>query len=100
MSIKIQLLRIAKLAKLKLSDHELENFSHDLQNVLQMVSSLDAVDCTNVVPLKSINSQNLMLRADKADGENLQKELLSNAPGKQAALAKEVHCFIVPKVIE
>ena len=100
MSIKTELLRIAKLAKLKFSDQELENFSNDFSNILEMVSSLNNLNCQDVLPLKSISDQNLPLRQDQVSQGNLQKELFANAPGKQAVLAKEVSCFIVPKVIE
>ena len=100
MSIKTELLRIAKLAKIKFGDQELEHFANDFSHILKMVSSLNNLNCQDVLPLKSISDENLLLRKDCVSEGNLQKELFVNIHGKQAGLAKEVSCFIVPKVIE
>ena len=100
MSITKEVLRIAKLAKLHFSDQKLDDFTNQFSQILAMVEKLQMVNCDGVEPLKSINNIGLVMRDDEITDGQLQDKLFTNTPGKQADLAKEVHCFVVPKVIE
>ena len=42
---------IAELARLKFSGEELENFTHQLNEILKYVEKLDELDTENVEPL-------------------------------------------------
>jgi aspartyl-tRNA(Asn)/glutamyl-tRNA(Gln) amidotransferase subunit C len=96
-----EVLRIAKLAKLRFNDEQLVNFIRQFNSILTMAEKLKTLSCDNVEPLKSVSDFNIRMRADEVVNNNLQDKLFTNAPGvDQANLAKEVKCFIVPKVIE
>jgi aspartyl-tRNA(Asn)/glutamyl-tRNA(Gln) amidotransferase subunit C len=95
-----EVLRLAKLARLNFDSNQINNFISQFQSILNMIDKIKDLDCTNIEPLKSINNENLLTRQDEVREGGLQKELLSNAPGNDASLAKKVECFIVPKVIE
>jgi aspartyl-tRNA(Asn)/glutamyl-tRNA(Gln) amidotransferase subunit C len=100
MSIEDEVRRISKLSKLKFSEAELGNFTRQFQSILNMVESLKNLSCEGVEPLKSISSENFRTRVDEIIEGGIEQKLFTNAPGRQADLAKEVNCFIVPKVIE
>ncbi len=97
---KSDVVKIAKLAKLSFTENELNDFIKQFNNILDMVKVLQDIDCTNIEPLKSISTHNQPMRTDLVANQALASELLSNAPGAQSKLAKEVKCFVVPKVIE
>lgn len=100
MATETEVLKVAKLAKLQLSQEEITNFVKQFSNIMQMIKPLQEVDCRDIEPLKSISNQNQRMRPDVVDDNAQRASLLSNAPGTTAELAKEVGCFIVPKVIE
>lgn len=92
--------KIARLAKLKFSDLEISNLATQLTNIMNMIDDLNEVDCENVEPLTSVCDMNLIMRKDEVSVGNISDELFSNVPGKSAEFAKEIKCFIVPKVVE
>lgn len=97
---KAQVARLAKLAKLKFSDQEMEVFASKFGNILDMIDKITQVDCSGIEPLTSISKEKILTRVDQVTDGRVQSQLFKNAPGKNALLAKEVNCFIVPKVIE
>ena len=97
---KNQVIRLAKLAKLKFNDQQIDALIAQFEPILKMINQLEHIDCTGVEPLQSISSQQLVTRADKINDGNLQEELFYNAPGQNADLSKQIKCFVVPKVIE
>ncbi len=92
--------KIAKLAKLSVEDNEIMNFQRQLSNIIDMIDTLKEVDCNGVTPLTSVCNMTQRLREDKVAGVNISEELFANVTGKNAKLAKEVKCFIVPKMVE
>jgi len=87
--------KIASLAKIKLTDKEIEEFSVDLSNILSWMEELKKVDVTGIEAVTSVNDTVLSEREDsdiKLDIEK--KEVLKNAPDKVGDY------FTVPKVIE
>lgn len=92
--------KVAKLARLKLTDSEVTGYTSQLGNIMEMIDDMLEVDCTGVEPLRSVCEMKPHLREDKITASNLSAELFNNAPGKDATFAKEIKCFIVPKVIE
>lgn len=89
-----QVKHIAWLARLGLSDKEIEKFSLQLSNILENIEILQQVDTTNVLPAThSIPLQNV-LRKDDVTESYPQSEVLSNAP-KQAE-----KCFKVQAILE
>jgi len=85
--------RLAKLARLALTDHEVDNFAGQLDAILGYVSQIQAVDVTDVSPtgnpLKSVN----VTRPDVVDTCLTQSEALAEAP---AAIEGR---FAVPQIL-
>ena len=89
-----QVRHIAWLARLGLSEEEVEKFSLQLSNILENVEILQQVDTANVPPAThSIPLQNVFRKDDIAESYS-QSEVLSNAP-KQAE-----KCFKVQAILE
>lgn len=92
--------KIAKLAKLEFDNNEIANFQRQLSNILNMIDELKEVDCSGIVPLASVCNMTQRMREDKVSDSDISEELFANVTGKNAELAKEVKCFIVPKMVE
>ena len=95
-----ELKKLQRLAKLDFSDSELEDFSHKLASVVGMIDKLQEVDCKGVEPLRSVCDMHQRMREDKIETSDLSEDLFKNVPEKGSEIAKEVKCFVVPKVIE
>jgi aspartyl-tRNA(Asn)/glutamyl-tRNA(Gln) amidotransferase subunit C len=95
-----ELEKLQKLAKLSFSKSELSDFSKKLNIVVSMIDSLAEIDCQDVQPLRSVCDMNQRTRTDEVKIGDISEQLFVNVPQKNAALAKEVKCFIVPKMVE
>lgn len=85
---------IAKLARLKFNDDELESYTHDLNEILQYVEKLNELDTDEVEPLSHpVEGQNVF-RGDELKDSIKNEEALKNAPDKDEPF------FKVPKVIK
>ena len=88
-------LKIASLAKLELTDHEIKEYSKDLTNILKWMEELKELDVSNVQPVTSVTKNELYEREDIAYKNTVEQEkILLNAPEKVGDY------FTVPKVIE
>lgn len=85
---------IAKLARIAMSDEELERLVPELNNILDWVEQLGEVDTDGVEPLATVIDQQLRLRDDIVSDGNIREDVLANAPAAQHGF------FAVPKVIE
>ena len=92
--------KAARLAKLKFTDEETAKYAGQLGNIMGMIDELGAVNIGDVKPLTSVHDAQLRMREDHVTEKDLGADLFANAPGKDAAFAKEIKCFIVPKVVE
>ena len=97
---KKDLYKLQKLAKLSFTDSELESFAVKLGYVVEMIDKLRTVDCDNVVPLRSVCDMDQRMREDKVEVQNLSEDLFKNVSGESAEFAKDIKCFVVPKVVE
>jgi aspartyl-tRNA(Asn)/glutamyl-tRNA(Gln) amidotransferase subunit C len=89
-----QVRHIAWLARLGLSEEEIEKFSLQLSNILDNFEILREVDTTDVAPAThTIPLQNVTRKDDVADSYP-QAEILSNAP------KQEGDCFKVQAILE
>ena len=71
---------IAKLARLGLTDEEVEKFSSQLSDILSHAKMLDEVDTSNVEPIAQITGlKNVLSEDDKKDCE-FTDELLKQSP--------------------
>jgi aspartyl-tRNA(Asn)/glutamyl-tRNA(Gln) amidotransferase subunit C len=89
-----QVRHIAKLARIAMSDEEIERLTPELNNILGWVEQLGEVDTNGVEPLTAVIDQKLRLRDDVVTEGNIRDEILANAPDAQHGF------FAVPKVIE
>jgi aspartyl-tRNA(Asn)/glutamyl-tRNA(Gln) amidotransferase subunit C len=89
-----QVRHIAKLARIAMSDEEIERLAPELNNILGWVEQLAEVNTDGVEPLTAVIDQKLRLRDDKVTEGNIRDEILANAPEAQHGF------FAVPKVIE
>jgi aspartyl-tRNA(Asn)/glutamyl-tRNA(Gln) amidotransferase subunit C len=86
--------RIARLARIRLTEDEQTNLASELSQVLGFVDQLREVDTEGVEPLTSVVGARLRLRADIVDHETTRDDILANAPEPMAGF------FTVPKVVE
>lgn len=95
MSVDTQQVRhIAKLARIAMSDAQIEALVPELNNILGWIEQLSVVDTDGVEPLTAVIDQKLRWRADVIDDGNVRDKVLANAPSAQHGF------FAVPKVIE
>ena len=86
--------KIAKLARIKLSEQESKDLLKDMNSILDWVEQLNEVNTENVEPLSNISSSILPKREDVSKDTNSSEEILENAPDKLEGF------FAVPKVVE
>jgi aspartyl-tRNA(Asn)/glutamyl-tRNA(Gln) amidotransferase subunit C len=89
-----QVRHIARLARLAMSDEELERLLPELNNILGWVEQLGEVDTQGVEPLTAVVPNRLRLRDDQVTDGECRDDVLANAP------VAEHGFFAVPKVIE
>ena len=87
-------LKIAKLCRVRVEEHEIEELSAQLSSILDWVEQLNEVNTDNVEPLNNVSMAELPLREDKENAEDKSKEVLHNAPEKLE------NYFVVPKVVK
>lgn len=89
--MKIDIMHIAKLARLKIGADEAEKFERQMQDIIGMVEQIPELtdDCADVDPTHPME-----LRCDEIRPSTKREELLKNAPQVQAG------CVVVPKTVE
>ena len=87
-------LKIAKLCRVRVEEHEIEELSSQLSSILDWVEQLNEVNTENVEPLSNVSTAKLPLREDKESFEDKSNDVLTNAPEKLE------NYFVVPKVVE
>jgi len=78
-----EVLHIARLARLGVSDEEVEKAREQLSNILENFEVLQAVDTTDVPPTAQSISLSNVLREDKECDSLPQEEILANAPQQE-----------------
>jgi len=89
-----QVRHIARLARIAMSDEELNRLGPELNNILGWVEQLAEVNTDGVEPLTAVIDQKLRLREDAVTDGDIRDQVLANAPEAQHGF------FAVPKVIE
>lgn len=85
---------IALLARLGLSEEEMEKFRGQLSNILENFEVLKQVDTSDVPPTAYPISLENVVREDEAAPSFTQSEILANAPHQEEG------CFRVRAVLE
>jgi len=89
-----EVLHIAKLAKLPLTEEEIELYQKQLSRILEYFKRLEELDTSDVEPLKHILEAGNVLRPDEPRPSLPIEDVLRNAPRRRDGF------FEVPKVIE
>lgn len=91
------ILHLAELAKLELTETEVKQSEGDLERILGYVERLAQVDTEKIEPFSQPNR--LMWRPDCAEpsSDTVREGLIANFPDKQGALLKTPGVFAHPK---
>jgi aspartyl-tRNA(Asn)/glutamyl-tRNA(Gln) amidotransferase subunit C len=85
---------IASLARIRLSEAELDPLADELSQILTWIEQLNEVDTSGVAPMASVAASGLPMRDDEVTEGGRPEEILANAP-------RTAHGFFaVPKVVE
>ena len=85
---------IARLARIAMTDAEIEALVPELNNILGWVEQLGEVNTDGVEPLTAVIDNTLRLRGDEVTDGDRRDDILANAPSAEHGF------FAVPKVIE
>lgn len=88
-----QVLKIAQLARLRLSEEEIENFTKQLGSIFDFVEQLNSVDVKNIEPTCFMRPAHDSLRDDAEKPSLSLDETLENGPKVKDGF------FAVPKVL-
>jgi len=86
-------LKIAQLARLKLSDNEAIELSEQLGKVIAHFDEIASIDTHNIEPMITPSEIEYFVREDHAEKNYSAEQMLENAPEKQGNL------FKVPPVV-
>lgn len=91
---KDDVIKVAELARLEVTQEETEVFTDQLENILEYVEKLNELDTDNVEPTSHVLDISTSLREDKVVNWLTIEEVLQNAP------ESEDDFFVVPQVID
>lgn len=86
--------RIAKLARIAISDEDVAKLAPEFNNILGWIEQLGEVDTSGVEPMTAVIPNTLRLRDDVITDGAIRDQILANAPEAEHGF------FTVPKVIE
>ena len=95
MSVDLQTVkRVAKLARIAVTDDHAEKMVGELNTILGFVEQLSEVDVEGVEPMTSVVETTMKKREDVVTDGNKADDIVANAP------LSEDNFFMVPKVVE
>ncbi len=86
--------KIANLARIHVSDEDVEKLAPQLGGIMGWIEQLAEVNTDNVEPLASPVEMAQRLREDKVTDGGIQDAVLANAPETTSGF------YVVPKVVE
>lgn len=86
--------RIARLARIRVTDAEVNALQTELTGILDWIAELNEVNIEGVEPMTGPVQMALRLREDAVTDGGIREAVLSNAPDRAGAF------FAVPKVVE
>ena len=86
--------RVARLARLKVSEDEADILAGELSNIIGWIEQLDEVNTEGVEPMTSVADTKLRWRADEVTDGGVPDQVTANAPDPHSGM------FSVPKVID
>jgi len=95
MSVDVQTVkRVARLARIAVSEDDAERMTGELNAILGFVEQLSEVDVSGVEPMTSVTPMAMKKRQDVVTDGGKAADIVANAP------AAEEDFFLVPKVVE
>jgi len=89
-----EVLKVARLARLKLNDAELDDYTEKLGNVLAYVDSLNEIDTEDIEPMVHAVELSNVFRADEVTPSLPREAALANAPKTDGQF------FLVPQILD
>lgn len=86
--------RVARLARIAVTDEQAEALRGELNTILGFVEQLNEVDVDGVEPLTSVVETSMKMRDDVVTDGDIAEKIVANAPEGAN------HFFAVPKVVE
>ncbi len=86
-------IRVARLARVKVPDADLDTLAGELSNIIGWVEQLDEVDTVGIAPMASVADMKLRWRADEVTDGGIAEKVTANAPDPQKGM------FWVPMVV-
>ena len=86
--------RVAKLARLAVSEDEAQRMMGELNGILGFVEQLSEVNVDGVEPMTSVTPMAMKKRADEVTDGDIAERIVANAP------MTDKNFFQVPKVVE
>jgi aspartyl-tRNA(Asn)/glutamyl-tRNA(Gln) amidotransferase subunit C len=86
--------RVARLARIAVSEEESERMRDQLNGILGFVAQLDEVDVAGIEPMTSVVHMSMKKRQDVVTDGGKVADIVANAP------LTEDGFFMVPKVVE
>lgn len=90
---KEEVIHIAKLSDINLTEKEIEMYQKDMQDILAMANQINEVKTDDIVETVGINGRYNVFRKDEVKPSMSKEELLKNAPSQEEGM------FRIPKVI-
>jgi aspartyl-tRNA(Asn)/glutamyl-tRNA(Gln) amidotransferase subunit C len=86
--------RVARLARLAVTEEEAQRMTGELNGILGFVEQLAEVDVEGVEPMTSVTPMAMKKRVDAVTDGNIAERIVANAP------MTDNNFFQVPKVVE
>ncbi len=86
--------KVARLARLKLTEAEVETFTHQLSDILGYIDLLNEANTEEVEPMVHAIELSNVLREDRPQTSLPREEALKNAPSSDG------HFFLVPPILD
>ena len=75
--------RIARLARIAITDDEAQRLQSELSGILDWVAQLDELDTSNVEPMTRVEAMTMKMREDSVTGGFKASDIVKNAPREQ-----------------
>ena len=90
---KDEIIHIAKLANLNLTNEEIDKYTNDMEDILNFANTVNNLNTDNVEGGTGISEKANVFRKDEIEKSYDREELLKNAPSQDEGM------FRIPKVI-
>jgi len=74
---------VAKLARIELTDTEIEKFQNQLGEILDYIDKINEVDTTDIEPTWQVTGLTNVMRPDKVDDFERSEDLIKAAPDSE-----------------